>query len=243
MISWNDCQRIEAKRWLEQSSGHQYSRNSDATDEPKCMVSYFLTPRDSGRTRVGYAAQRLTTVAGELTKRAGQPHGPVLLYTWLVLLSLTLFPAVSAQLNFTPQPSPLTLAHNCLGNLVASFTDATPEYFANRAVNRISQLPYEFGGSDAFATFVSSIPSKKQVLVDLAVESGPECNHVALLDGYWPITSWLRRSTLRYSVVRCQVKTRAMSLRQFLLDNDLQDVEFHASGGPPSSGRSHASAQ
>ncbi|EFY96252.2 hypothetical protein MAA_08363 [Metarhizium robertsii ARSEF 23] len=218
--TWNDCQRIEAKRWLEQSSGHQYSRNSDATDEPKCMVSHFLTPRDPGRTRVGYAAQRLTTVAGELTKH-------LLLHTCILLFALTLLPTAAAQLNFTPGLPPLELTHNSLGDLMSRFSDATPDYFANRGINRVRQLPYEFGGAEGFATFVAAIPADKKVLVDLTEDDREECNHVELVQGYSPFSTWSRRSRLRYSVNLCKVRTRAMPLREFLLDEELKYVHFH----------------
>ncbi|KAM3504234.1 hypothetical protein MY11210_008430 [Beauveria gryllotalpidicola] len=194
------------------------------SDRSKLRLN-VLTPRHSARTRVGYAAQRLTTIAGNITKH-------LLLYTCLLLYSLTLLPTASAQLNFTPGPIPIPLTHNCLGELMSSVTDTTPDYFANRGINRVRQLPAEFGGDDDFATFVSAIPADKKVLVDLTEDDRPECNHVELIQGYSPFSTWGQRSTLRYSVNLCKVRTRAMPLSEFLVDKDLQDVEFHASGGP-----------
>ncbi|KAM3516916.1 hypothetical protein MY4038_010346 [Beauveria bassiana] len=115
---------------------------------------------------------------------------------------------------------------------MSSVTDTTPDYFANRGINRVRQLPSEFGGDEGFAAFVSAIPADKKVLVDLTEDDRQECNHVESITGYSPFSTWGQRSRLRYSVKLCKVRTRAMPLREFLVDKDLQDVEFHASGGP-----------
>ncbi|KAM3425876.1 hypothetical protein NHJ13734_009848 [Beauveria thailandica] len=115
---------------------------------------------------------------------------------------------------------------------MSSVTDTTPDYFANRGINRVRQLPSEFGGDEDFATFVSAIPADKKVLVDLTEDDRPECNHVESITGYSPFSTWGQRSRLRYSAKLCKVRTRAMPLREFLVDKDLKDVEFHASGGP-----------
>ncbi|KAM3497207.1 hypothetical protein MY10362_009434 [Beauveria mimosiformis] len=135
-------------------------------------------------------------------------------------------------LTFTPGPRAIPLTHNCLGELMSSVTDTTPDYFANRGINHVRQLPSEFGGDEGFATFVSAIPADKKVLVDLTEDDRPECNHVESITGYSPFSTWGQRSRLRYSAKLCKVRTRAMPLREFLVDKDLKDVEFHASGGP-----------
>ncbi|KAM3547425.1 hypothetical protein ARSEF4850_010034 [Beauveria asiatica] len=197
----------------------------DEISERSKLRLNVLSPRGSGRTRVGYAAQRLSTVAGQMTKH-------LLLYTCLLLYPLTLLPTALAQLTFTPGPRPILLTHNCLGELMSSVTDTTPDYFANRGINRVRQLPSEFGGDEDFATFVSAIPADKKVLVDLTEDDRPECNHVESITGYSPFSTWGQRSRLRYSAKLCKVRTRAMPLREFLVDKDLKDVEFHASGGP-----------
>ncbi|KAF1736166.1 hypothetical protein CRV24_005104 [Beauveria bassiana] len=176
--------------------------------------------RAPDRTRIGYAAQRLSTVAGQMTKH-------LLLYTCLLLYPLTLLSTASAQVNFTPGTWPISLQHNCLGELMSTFTDENPAYFANRAINHVRQLPYEFGGDEGFATFVSKIPADKMVLVDLTEEDRPECNHVELHHVYSPYTTWMQRARYRYTMRICRVRTRAMPLRDFLVDKDLRDVEFH----------------
>ncbi|KAM0664465.1 hypothetical protein ACQRIU_006323 [Beauveria bassiana] len=129
--------------------------------------------------------------------------------------------------NFSPGTWPISLQHNCLGELMSTFTDENPAYFANRAINHVRQLPSEFGGDEGFATFVSKIPADKMVLVDLTEEDRPECNHVELHHVYSPYTTWMQRAIYRYTMRICRVRTRAMPLRDFLVDKDLRDVEFH----------------
>ncbi|KHN97134.1 uncharacterized protein MAM_05243 [Metarhizium album ARSEF 1941] len=191
----------------------------------------LLTPGHSSLTRVGSNGQRFATATGGHTKRASPPYGPArlnLLYVCLTAL-FAFLPTVAAQVNFTPGLPPVALSHSCLGNLMAKFTDKTAWYYANEGINTISLLKNELGGSEKFATFVSTLQDCDKVIVDLTEDDDPECNHVELIPGHSPVDVWFRRRTIRYGK-DCRVTTRAVRLREFLRDESLRNVVFHASG-------------